>query len=80
MTKLVSVRLVGPTGDQVTTDDFQQAVRRVLEPLSVGVVEGREGDARIHWSALGVTRMVDRAQGATAPPGPRKKPHPDALA
>jgi hypothetical protein len=64
MTKLVTVRVVVPTDDEVTTEQVQLTLRSALEPLGVGRVEhgaDREGlPDRIHWSAVDVLRGADR--------------------
>jgi hypothetical protein len=67
MTKLVSLRVVIPTDDEVSTEEVQSELRRILEPLPVTRV-GEDG-ARMHWSAVDVLRGQDR----TAPTTPLRR-------
>jgi hypothetical protein len=56
MTKLVTVRVVIPTDDEVTVDAVAAALRRILEPLPVERIGGPEDGGRLHWSAVDVMR------------------------
>jgi hypothetical protein len=70
MTKLVTLRVVLPTDDEVTTEEVQFALRRALETLPVGRAGDREDGPRMHWSAVDVLRGGDRP--ATVPRKGRK--------
>jgi hypothetical protein len=74
MTKLVSVRATIPVGDDVTTEALVALVRASLETLQTPTVTetNREGDHRVHWSAVDVHRYVERVPGAQAVPRRRK--------
>jgi hypothetical protein len=63
MTKLVSLRLVVPVGDELTTEALQAAIRALVGALPVGLaVEG--DDQRIHWPALATYRFIERTAAA----------------
>jgi len=67
MTKLVSLRVVVPTDDEVSTEEVQLALRRILEPLPVSRVGNEEDGPRVHWSAVDVLRGQDRTVTPASP-------------
>jgi hypothetical protein len=75
MTKLISVRLTVPTGDDVTTERLALAVRAALEGLPADKGEAEDGkDLRIHWSAVDTVRIVERSAAPEKRMAPRKQP------
>ncbi len=59
MTKLITVRIVVPAGDEVTTDQVREKLDRMLSlyvPAADGDYSDHDHGARIHWAAADVLR------------------------
>jgi hypothetical protein len=77
MTKLVTVRVVVPCDDGVTTADVQAELTKLLEGQPVTRLEAdgaADGIRRMHWSAVAVLRIAERAAPPTPAPTRRKTP------
>ena len=67
MTKLISLRVVVPADDEVTTADVQAALRGILGVLPVSRVGDAADGPRMHWAAVDVLRGQDRTEAPLRP-------------